>query len=1325
MPPQNIISLGFNIEELTAEKKQVLDLFVDMFGKLQAYDGTKFNPLGNGGLVELKKSLVDGATAMNAFGESAAKYNKVVTEQFQKQQAAKKSTDDLTLAEKEHQKTLQTIIATKAKASEADTNAANDKAIELQKLKAINAEVNLSAKAYLSEIGSINEAKATVAQLTSERNKQNAQTKEGAAKILELNAAIDKNNEFIRTNVSLLEKQKINIGNYPGAFKDAYGVLETQLNKIRGDLQNLAPGSAAMAKATEEVSLLDKLLGTLSKEFATTRGESRAFQEAAVALGLALGQDREEFQVFNKAVGDVQNGINDIKAATKFQASDAKLITGLADAASTLAGGFGAAQAASALFGDDNEDLQKQMAKFQQLLVLINGLQAVANGLQAESGGIQLLLSARTSLLNAAKGVQLLLTTRAIQVVSAETASTEINAAAKEANAVATTELSVAQGTQTAAVAANTEATVANSAAQAGAKTATGGLSTALIAGGIAALAIAAGAALALLTAKLIGYGNQSVITTDQQKALAKASGDLNEALNQQARILDDLDVSSKRYYTDLISNAQDAGASQYGLLLVQQEFDKSQADAAKLEVDRLEATDAAYSRQAQRVQQLLSLQQLANEEIKKINAVPEKDQTSSQKKSLEADIKLLDVYSAQLGPEQKRFDDMRNARQKLAEFTQKVLSDETKFNKLSLDEQLAVTEKAEELRANMVKAKNSIILGDDRSTLNQRLAAIKSNATQENAILNAQAQQVKNNPSNFINGLLSPQSQSKIDELNEKRRENLLKSQDDQFKVTVQYNDRELQARAAINRNNLEADAAAQQAITANLNAELDARLGSLKASIDDKTKIILEDYHLQLQLAIEHGKTQDEIDQLQSNKDKALVELTADTQKQIYDITISSGEKRLKAIDDLNKTVNSSGAVSDRYNAEAENLNRSLINGTISYGKYLDERRKLDDQYILDKDHAEIADDQRRLSEVRDYENKKLNIQLAFAQLALSRAKIAGNDKEINDAQAKFDALREIQVKAARNEKAITDKLAKDKQKATEDETAAVIRGNQKIKENTQETEQLTFQLAKTLVDASYENRINQIQQTIDKNNEQADSQVAAIQRSTLSARDQAAEIIIIQANQRAKENELRKEQKKEKIAEAKFDREVAVAEVIWHTAEAIMKDTKGIPWPLSLAVAASDAALGAVQVATILAKPIPTYGDGIGIPGKGEHAGGLAWVAERNKPERVTIPGYEPFIVDRPTLMDLPVKSQVLPLTADNLVFDLGGTAISRGAAIVAGRQDNSGQQIVGAIQNQTVRMERALKKSQKKIINSVHIHVDADWSQYISKKVTGTA
>lgn len=1283
---QNIVELGFNIEELTAEKKQVLDLMVDLFGKLREYDGTKFNPLGSGGLGDLRKSIQDGAKAMGEFESMAAKYNKTVTEQAEKQRAAKKATDDLGASQKESAEAADTYSTSqdRLRRQAAENKVAQEQlAASLRTLKDDYAKGLITAEEYTKSLNpllaqqlALKVANADVTKTLTVLEKQfqnvGGSTAQLESRLKELQGVYDKLSPEGRNadagKTLLKEIQDVdaafkalkgdtgrfqdNVGNYSGAFKDAFKVLKDQLtavksqmgevetkaknltgnpigfdrNRFKGDVTNFVKtgtGNAGIGAADAAVyqelinkeKVLESNLERLQIGFKTTRQESRAFAEAASQVGLALGLESEEFQTFDKAVGHTQNAINDIKAASKFQAQDAKLIVGLANAAQTLAGGFGAATAAASLFAGEDDNLQKQMAKFQELLVLINGLQAVANGLQAESGGVQLLLSARTNLLNAAKATQLLLTTRAIQVIEAETAATVVNAEVKEASVIVTGEQAAAEGVQTVAVAANTEATVANTAAQTAAKGA--GLSTIAIAATIAVVAIGAGVALALLTAKLFGYKGAAGLTTDQQKELAKATGDLNEALNAQAKVFDDLDASQKRYYTNLISNAQDAGASQYALLLAQQRFDQSQVDAAKLEIDRLGATDAAYSKQSQRVQELLGLQQLANEEVKKISAIPEKDQTSSQKKALEADLKLLDVYSAQLGPEQKKFDDMRAAREKLAETTQKVVSDGTKFNKLSLDEQLDVAEKAEELRANLVKARNAIILSSDASTLSQRIAAIKSNSKQENDILDAQIAKVKNNPSNLINGLLTPEAQQQVDAANEKRRENLIKELDDERKIRRTYYERGRDANLSATKTQLEDQIKAAQELQEGKINNPNPFAKAPKVDLSDRLHALSDEYS--------------------ARRDLLNAELKVELDKE-------------------GQTAEEKKAIYEKYGSDIAQLGRDFRTTYINLEKQAQEESLREwDLYYEKRKNQVTQNETEQIVLLNDLSDKKVITDREYARRRKQiedEAALAALQTEVANSYLRLNVTKSGTKERADAEADLTSKvkdLSDKRKKQQDDNDDATYQKTINTLEETQLAYSNTVQGIGDILEIGYANQKSNLEKLEAQQQKAYESDVSRINSSTISEQEKSAQLLILDKQRQVQKEIDDRKSRQIDLERARFEKAASIASIALSTSEAIVKFLHEPGGFAGVALSVSAGIIGAAQIAKAIATPLPKYKLGAGIPGQPEHPGGLAWVGDDYKRELIKEEGKSPYWSPAtPTLLNLKPKTQVMPLS-----------------------------------------------------------------------------
>lgn len=91
---------------------------------------------------------------------------------------------------------------------------------------------------------------------------------------------------------------------------------------------------------------------------------------------------------FNKIAaeaGKVQDKIGDLNKRVNNLASDTRKLDVVVGVAQGIAGGFAAAQGAAALFGAENEDLNKTLLKVQGSVALLNGVQQIANTLNKDS----------------------------------------------------------------------------------------------------------------------------------------------------------------------------------------------------------------------------------------------------------------------------------------------------------------------------------------------------------------------------------------------------------------------------------------------------------------------------------------------------------------------------------------------------------------------------------------------------------------------------------------------------------------------------------------------------------------------------------------------------------------------------------------------------------------------------------------------------------------------------------------------------------------------------------------------------------------------------
>jgi len=169
---------------------------------------------------ELAKNLMEIVASINAITASSKKSEEQLKTANSASKIAKE-TEQLTIQEKELIKVQNQISVALAKNS--------DEYVSYKKgLDAINkstkekiATTNAATKAAQDEEGSINALSKANKELIKQRNALSDKTKEGAAKIAELNGKINENTLKIKANVSGMEQQRMNVGNYTQSILQA------------------------------------------------------------------------------------------------------------------------------------------------------------------------------------------------------------------------------------------------------------------------------------------------------------------------------------------------------------------------------------------------------------------------------------------------------------------------------------------------------------------------------------------------------------------------------------------------------------------------------------------------------------------------------------------------------------------------------------------------------------------------------------------------------------------------------------------------------------------------------------------------------------------------------------------------------------------------------------------------------------------------------------------------------------------------------------------------------------------------------------------------
>lgn len=199
------------------------------------------------------------------------------------------------------------------------------------------------------------------------------------------------------------------------------------------------------------------------------------------------------------------------------------------------------------------------------------------------------------------------------------------------------------------------------------------------------------------------------------------------------------------------------------------------------------------------------------------------------------------------------------------------------------------------------------------------------------------------------------------------------------------------------------------------------------------------------------------------------------------------------------------------------------------------------------------------------------------------------------------------------------------------------------ERIKELYNDLASATISLTNNIFDA----RIEKINDEIEANNNKYDQW---LEKENLTE-EQRDEIDAIRAQ---KNKELENKRRKEILKQEVFNRTIALGQIAVDLARTINA--------INLAAVAMDAlapyafgavgatyrglqiglAIGtaAIQTANVLAAPLPRYEFGTD-----DHKGGFAQVAEK-RPEVILEPNKQPYIVDKPSILDLPKHTKVIP-------------------------------------------------------------------------------
>lgn len=323
-----------------------------------------------------------------------------------------------------------------------------------------------------------------------------------------------------------------------------------------------------------------------------------------------------------------------------------------------------------------------------------------------------------------------------------------------------------------------------------------------------------------------------------------------------------------------------------------------------------------------------------------------------------------------------------------------------------------------------------------------------------------------------------------------------------------------------------------------------------------------------------------------------------------------------------------------------ELEALSKEYAKGLIDAEEYEEKRTAITNQYAIDS--AQVAIDaikeQLKVADMSAEKRQELLDALASAEMALGDAVIASNEEQakareeaLQRAREGFEALRDVADLSLDGMSDLMDGLYsifEAIEKGGKDTFAGILAGAMQMVSG-----------VKDMVSGMYESQIEELEKEQEANDEAQEKEMdrikqlaefGAISEEEAEARKRAAE-----DKTAAKTAEVEKKKAELMTKQAKFEKAMNISQTIMATALAV---TKSLP---NIVLAALVGAMGAVQLATIIAQPIPKYAKGTK-----DHKGGLAIVGDGGKREGVITDKGLWVTPDVPTLVDLPKGTVVIP-------------------------------------------------------------------------------
>lgn len=167
--------------------------------------------------------------------------------------------------------------------------------------------------------------------------------------------------------------------------------FETEIKRLRTEIKNTFD-TKQVGELKKQLDSSTQSLIQFEKELSNTEQISKSLKAQLRENKEILAQMEEQgldttdtFQQLAIETGRLQDQINDTNERIKFFASDTRGLDGLIGVAKAATAAFSVGQGAMALFGVENDNVQKALLKVNAAMAILNGLQEIQAALQKSS----------------------------------------------------------------------------------------------------------------------------------------------------------------------------------------------------------------------------------------------------------------------------------------------------------------------------------------------------------------------------------------------------------------------------------------------------------------------------------------------------------------------------------------------------------------------------------------------------------------------------------------------------------------------------------------------------------------------------------------------------------------------------------------------------------------------------------------------------------------------------------------------------------------------------------------------------------------------------